>query len=95
VYTPPEDTILRGITRATVMEICEELGIPVEEKRITLGELYAADEVFLTGTAAEVAPVRKVDGRKIGEECPGPITRRIMEAFRELTKKEGTPVYEE
>jgi len=95
VYTPPEDTILRGITRATVMELCEELGIPVEEKRITLGELYSADEVFLTGTAAEVAPVRKVDGRKIGEECPGPITRKIMEAFRELTRKEGTPVYED
>ncbi len=95
VFTPPDDTVLRGITRQTVMEICEELGIPVAEKRITLGELYAADEVFLTGTAAEVAPVREVDGRKIGDECPGPVTRRIMERFRELTETEGVPVFED
>ncbi len=95
VFTPPDDTVLRGITRQTVMEICEELGIPVREKRITLGELYSADEVFLTGTAAEVAPVREVDGRRIGDECPGPVTRRIMEKFRELTETEGVPVFED
>jgi len=95
VFTPPDDTVLRGITRQTVMEICEELGIPVREKRITLGELYSADEVFLTGTAAEVAPVREVDGRKIGDECPGPVTRKIMKRFRELTETEGVPVFED
>ena len=56
--------------------------------------VYTADEVFLTGTAAEIVPVAQVDGRKIGTETPGPITRQFMTRFKEITRSTGTPVYE-
>jgi len=87
VITPPgEAGILIGVTRKVVMELCAKLGIPLKERRIPVEALYAADECFLTGTAAEVIAVTKVDGHVIGTGKPGPITRRLLEAFRELTR---------
>jgi branched-chain amino acid aminotransferase len=79
--TPPLHTVLGGITRSTVIEIARDKGIPVEERPITRDELYVADEVFLTGTAAEVTPIREVDRRRIGEGGRGPITLTLQAAF--------------
>ncbi|MFQ5418119.1 MAG: branched-chain amino acid transaminase [Myxococcota bacterium] len=79
--TPPLHTVLDGITRATVMELAADKGISVDERPITRDDLYIADEVFLTGTAAEVTPVREVDRRVIGAGARGPITRLLQESF--------------
>jgi branched-chain amino acid aminotransferase len=79
--TPPLHTVLDGITRATVIELAADKGIPIEQRPITRDDLYVADEVFLTGTAAEVTPVREVDRRSIGEGGRGPITKLLQEAF--------------
>ena len=79
--TPPLTSILPGITRDSVMEISRDCGIPVVEQRFTRDELYIADEVFLTGTAAEITPVRSVDDRIIGRGKPGEITRKLQEIF--------------
>jgi len=92
LLTPPVWAgALPGITRAVVMELARREGIPVVEALFTPYELYTADECFLTGTAAEIVPVVKVDGRPIGTGRPGPITRRLTESFHELTRKEGVP----
>lgn len=96
VWTPPDHVgILRGVTRDTVLEIARELGIPAFERAFTLHDVYTADEVFLTGTGAEIGPVVSVDGRVIGSGRPGPVTLRLLEAYRERAQREGTPVYEE
>jgi branched-chain amino acid aminotransferase len=88
LVTPPESAgILRGVTRAVVMELAGELGIPCREAQMTRLDLYTADEVFLTGTAAEIIAVVKIDGRSIGSGKPGPVTSRLLAAFRELTGK--------
>jgi len=80
--TPPLHTVLDGITRATVIELAADKGIPVEQRPITRDDLYVADEVFLTGTAAEVTPVREVDRRSIGSGGGrGPITKLLQESF--------------
>ncbi len=85
LYTPPTyDSILEGITRATVIEIAKDLGLNVIEKRITREELYTADEVFLTGTAAEITPVVDIDGRVIGDGKPGPITLKIRNYYMDI-----------
>lgn len=81
LYTPDLTSCLEGITRASVIELAGELGIPVIEKRITRDEVYCADEVFFTGTAAEVTPIREVDNRQIGAGCRGPITERLQTLF--------------
>lgn len=95
VWTPaPHLGILNGITRATVMALLREMGVPVFEKVFTMYDVYTAEECFLTGTGAEVGPVVEVDRRRIGTGAPGPITLKIMQAFRELVRREGTPVYE-
>lgn len=95
LVTPPTHVgALGGITRAAVMELAEDLQIPCAEKTFTQYELFTADEVFLTGTAAEIIPVSSVDSRPIGGGRPGPVTLRLMERFRELTRSEGTPIYE-
>jgi len=87
VSTPPTGaSILAGITRETILTLCKELGIPVHERTITRDELYCADEVFFTGTAAEVTPVREVDERKIGEGARGPLTQRIQERFFQVVR---------
>lgn len=78
VYTPDLTSALDGITRKTVIALCEELNIRVVEKRLTRDEVYIADEAFFTGTAAEVTPIREVDGRRIGQGSRGPITERLQ-----------------
>jgi branched-chain amino acid aminotransferase len=78
IYTPDLTSALDGITRKTVTALCDELGIRVVEKRITRDEVYIADEAFFTGTAAEVTPIREVDGRLIGKGSRGPITERLQ-----------------
>ncbi|MCG2676544.1 branched-chain-amino-acid transaminase [bacterium] len=94
VITPPTEMgALRGITRDAVLEIAGTLGIKTHELPFTVKELYGADECFLTGTAAEVIPAVKVDGKNIGDGKPGEITLKLREGFRKLTQREGTPVY--
>jgi branched-chain amino acid aminotransferase len=81
VKTTPLPTVLAGITRHAILRVLADLGIAVREERFTRDELYLADEAFLTGTAAEVTPVRELDGRRIGDGTPGPTTRRLQELF--------------
>lgn len=90
LYTPPQCMgTLRGITRDSILEIAKRSKIPAHEHVITRHEVYISDECFLTGTAAEVIPVVKVDGRVIGTGKPGKVTLSLMKKFKELTKKEG------
>ena len=90
VFTPPIAAgALRGITRSVVFEIAAETGIKISETDITRHDVFIADECFLTGTAAELIPVIKADGRTIGTGKPGPITARMIERFRELTHETG------
>jgi branched-chain amino acid aminotransferase len=81
LYTPDLTSALDGITRRSVISLCEEQGLKVVEKRITRDEVYIADEAFFTGTAAEVTPIREVDGRTIGRGGRGPITERLQGIF--------------
>jgi branched-chain amino acid aminotransferase len=81
IKTPPLANVLEGITRASVIEIARDKGMTVSEAPITRDELYVADEIFLTGTAAEVTPVREVDHRQIGPGRRGPITKTLQDAF--------------
>lgn len=92
ILTPPTLNNLRGITRAAAIELAMRDRIPVTETNLGLFDVYTADEVFVTGTAAEIAPVTKVDGRIIGDGKPGKVTLKLMAEFKELTKKEGTPI---
>lgn len=82
--------ILVGVTRGCVIDIARKLGYNVSETELTRHDLYAADEVFLTGTAAEVVPVIKIDGRLVGKGRPGLVTLKLIKEFKALTKKEGT-----
>ncbi|HOV82862.1 MAG TPA: branched-chain-amino-acid transaminase [Methanothrix sp.] len=93
IYTPHTINNLKGITREAVLDLAGVLDIEFAEKELGLFDIYTADEVFVTGTAAEVAPVTKVDGRSIGSGKPGPITKKLMGAFKELTLSTGTPVF--
>jgi branched-chain amino acid aminotransferase len=93
LITPPTAAgALEGITRNTVMDLARAQGLAVEEKFFTPYDLYIAEEVFLTGTAAEVVPVVKIDARVIGDGKPGARTRKIMDAYKELTRREGSPI---
>ncbi|MBX5477417.1 MAG: branched-chain amino acid transaminase [Clostridia bacterium] len=102
LITPPvTEDILEGITREAVMDLATALGIPVEERVVDRTELYVADEIFLTGTAAQVAPVTSVDGRPVGDGRVGPISRRLQEAYLDAVRGRNpayaswlTPVYE-
>jgi len=94
IFTPPVAAgALRGITRSVVFEIAAELGVKVRETDITRHDVFVADECFLTGTAAEIVPVVKADGRSIGNGKPGPITARIIARFRQVTRETGTPIF--
>jgi branched-chain amino acid aminotransferase len=94
VLTPPAHLgILQGVTRQTVLDLCDTMGIPAAEHTLTLHDMYTADECFLSGTGAELGPVVQLDGRTIGAGKPGPVTMRILAAFRDLAAREGTPVY--
>jgi len=101
ITTPPTADILVGITRNTVMQIAaEELGLPVVERPIARTELYVSDEVFFTGTGAQVAPVRSVDRRKVGNGEPGPISKQLQDLYFQIVQGKiekyahwCTPVY--
>ncbi len=84
--TPPLTSILSGITRATIIQLAQESGIPVEEVRFTRDELYIADGAFLSGTAAEITPIREVDDRKIGTGRPEKITQRLQKKFFDIVR---------
>ena len=86
--------ILAGVTRAVVFELAEKLSIRAVERELIRHDIYTADECFLTGTAAEVIPAVQLDRRLIGQGQPGPITLKLIESFRELTRATGTPIYE-
>lgn len=89
VYTPPAFLgILEGITRQTAMDLLREMGIEVQEKVFTRFDLYTADETFLTGTAAEVVPMVRLDDRTIGDGKPGAITTKLMDAFRRYVESQ-------
>jgi branched-chain amino acid aminotransferase len=95
IFTPPITAgALQGITRSVVFDIGSEFGIKVIEADFTRHDIFVADECFLTGTAAEIVPVVKADGRLIGNGKPGPITMRIIARFREMTHKTGTPIFD-
>ena len=94
IVTPPSHIgILEGVTRNSVVALAREAGFQVEERVFTRHDLYIADECFLTGTAAEVIPVVKLDQRVIGDGSPGKVTEKLIAAFRHLTNNFGTPIY--
>ncbi len=89
IRTPPGAMVLNGITRSTLMSLAADRGMPVEESPITRDDLYIADEIFLTGTAAEVTPIREVDSRPIGSGKRGPVTETLQAAYFELVGGEN------
>jgi branched-chain amino acid aminotransferase len=94
IYTPPISSgALSGVTRNVVFEMAAELGITILEPNMTRYDIFTADECFLTGTAAEIIPAVKLDTREIGSGTPGPLTRKLIERFRELTVTSGEPIY--
>jgi branched-chain amino acid aminotransferase len=93
LITPTTETVLEGITRSTLMELARERKYRVTERRFKLDEVYSADEMFLTGTLAELVPVTEVDGKKIGDGKPGRITRELMDAFSKFARSEGAEIY--
>jgi branched-chain amino acid aminotransferase len=92
IITPPTMNNLRGITRAAAIELAKNMGIEVLETNIGFFDMYTADEVFVTGTAAEIAPITNIDGRSIADGKTGKITKMLMSAFKELTKTDGTSI---
>ncbi len=92
VTTPWSSTNLPGVTRETVLELAPTVGVKSEERLFTLYDVWASDEAFITGTAAEIGPVVEVDGRQIGDGKPGPVTKKIMKAFRDLVTTTGTAI---
>jgi len=95
ISTPPTSTgALPGITANVVKRLAERLGYMVVERNVTVAELYSADEAFLTGTGAEIMPIREVNKRKIGGGEIGPVTQRLLEEFKKIVKdsREGTPI---
>jgi len=94
IYTPPISSgALSGVTRNVVFEMAAELGITILEPNMTRYDIFTADECFLTGTAAEIIPAVKLDTREIGSGTPGPLTRKLIVRFRELTATSGEPIY--
>ena len=94
IYTPPTYVgALEGITRGAIMELCDRLGYRLKEEPFTLHDVYCAEEVFFTGTAAEVIAVREVDGRVIGKGSAGPVTTHLLEEFRKIVTVEGVQVF--
>ncbi|MCH8080217.1 MAG: branched-chain amino acid transaminase [Proteobacteria bacterium] len=89
LFTPDLASALEGITRETIFVLAKEKGLEVREKRITRDEVYIADEVFFTGTAAEVTPIRELDGRMIGQGCRGPVTEMLQKTYFDLVHGRG------
>ncbi len=92
ISTPHTANNLKGITRLAVIEVALARGYEVKDANLGLFDLYTADEIFVTGTAAEVAPVTKIDGRVISGGRPGPVTKDLIEGFKEMTMTTGTPI---
>jgi branched-chain amino acid aminotransferase len=88
VWTSTGDYCMNGVTRAKVIDLCRENGIPVHEKNYSLYEAYSADEAFLTGTFGAQTPVGEIDGRPVGDAAPGPVTRRIQDLYKALIRRE-------
>ncbi|MDY6816563.1 MAG: branched-chain amino acid transaminase [Pseudomonadota bacterium] len=88
LHTPELTSCLEGITRATIIDFARDMGLEVKERRITRDEVYIAEEAFFTGTAAEVLPIRELDGRQIGEGKRGPVTERLQEKYFAAVKGE-------
>ncbi|HWG91905.1 MAG TPA: branched-chain-amino-acid transaminase [Candidatus Thermoplasmatota archaeon] len=95
VTTPPTYNSLQGITRAAAIEVAKTEGYEVREVPVTMFDVYSADEVFITGTAAEIAPCVLIDGRVVGEGKPGPITKHLIAGFQKLVNSTGHPIYPE
>jgi branched-chain amino acid aminotransferase len=89
LITPPLPSILEGITRRSIIEMARKEKIKVNERNFTRDEVYIADEAFFTGTAAEVTPIREVDGRTIGKGKPGPLTKKLQNLFFKIVKGEA------
>jgi branched-chain amino acid aminotransferase group I len=92
LLTPHADSCLPGITRGVVMTLARANGLPLQERNISLAEVYTADEIFTTGTMGELAPVLQVDGRIIGQGEVGPMTRQLQQLYRQSTAHEGEPL---
>ncbi|HBG22199.1 MAG TPA: branched-chain amino acid aminotransferase, partial [Peptococcaceae bacterium] len=93
ITSPPFLGILEGVTRNSIMEVAKEMGYSVAEKVFTRHDIFTADECFLSGTAAELVPVVKVDGRIIGEDGkPGEISKALIKEYRKLVQSEGTAI---
>jgi branched-chain amino acid aminotransferase len=90
VWTSTGDYCLGGITRANVIALCRQNGIPCFEKNFSLSQVYGADEAFCTGTFAGVVPVREIDGRVIGDALPGPMVLCLQQLYRELVERDVT-----
>ncbi|HEY5658522.1 MAG TPA: branched-chain-amino-acid transaminase [Myxococcota bacterium] len=89
---PPTDGALEGVTRATVLDLASELGLPAQERTLGRFDLFSADEVFLTGTGAGLVPVRSLDGESIGAGAPGPVFEKLRRGFAEATRELGVPL---
>lgn len=92
VQTPRAVACPEGVTRAAILELCEDHELPWEERDLTLYDFYRADEVFCSGTMGELAPVTRIDGRTIGDGAPGPVTRQLTEMYRAMTETAGDAV---
>ena len=92
VLTPTADSCLPGLTRQMILDICKEQGIPVAERRLSMTEVYTADEVFTSGTMGELTPILEADGRVIGNGKPGDMTKRLQSLHREFAFEHGTPL---
>ena len=92
VLTPTADSCLPGLTRQMILDICKQQGIPAAERRLSMTEVYTADEVFTSGTMGELTPILEADGRVIGEGKPGDMTKRLQSLHREFAFEHGTPL---
>ncbi|MDK3162334.1 branched-chain-amino-acid transaminase [Kamptonema cortianum] len=93
IYTPPSSAgALKGITRDVIFDLADHFDMEIHETQMTRYDVYNAEEMFITGTAAEICPVTKVDLRQIGTGKPGSVTKKLISAFRDLTKVDGEPI---
>ncbi len=92
VLTPIADSCLPGLTRRMILDICKEQGIPAAERRLSMTEVYTANEVFTSGTMGELTPILEADGRVIGNGKPGDMTKRLQSLHREFAFEHGTPL---
>ena len=89
---PTLDSQLPGITRKTMIQIAKEMGMEVQVRNVSVSEYYNADEVFICGTVGEVVPVKRIDGKKIGTQVPGPITEKFSQEYKKMTETLGVPI---